>query len=132
MSFDTRYGTPSFRAFLTDCQVRQKKSDQEMAEELGFSRAGVYTLIKTGAMKLPFSKVPLLAKALEQSPSDVLAVMLKDYCPELWEVVNKVWGPMDLSTNEKKLLSAYRTLCQEQDVEPRVLDGKNIIAMIMS
>ena len=130
MSFETSVQIPSLRIYLTESQDRLKKSDQEMAEELGFSRANVYTLIKTGKMKMPFSKVPLLANALDATPSDVLAVILKDYCPELWEAINKVWGPVDLTANEKKLIAAYRTLCRDQEVEPRVMDGKNIIALI--
>jgi predicted DNA-binding transcriptional regulator AlpA len=130
MSFENRFETPSLATFLAEHQDKVKKSDEEMAEALGFSRASVYTLIKEGKMKLPIGKVPLLARALDVPASDVLMVVLTAHEPELMEVIGKTWKPMELSANEKRLLSAYRTLAKGQDVEPLIMDGKNIIALI--
>lgn len=130
MSFENRFETPALATFLVEHQARLEKSDDEMAEALGFSRAGVYTLIKEGKMKMPISKVPLLARALDVNASDVLTVVLTEYEPELMEVVRKSWQSTELTANEKKLLSAYRTLAKGHDVEPLVMDGKNVIALI--
>jgi hypothetical protein len=116
--------------FLTRAQHNGSKSDEDMAEALGFSRANVYRAIKAGKMKMPFEKVPALARTLDVSQSDALEAILRDYSPELLELIQKVWGPVNLTANEKKLLIAYRTLAHGQDVEPLVMDGGNVIALI--
>jgi predicted DNA-binding transcriptional regulator AlpA len=130
MSFENRFETPALATFLVEHQARLEKSDEDMAEALGFSRASIYTLIKEGKMKLPISKVPLLARALDVPASDVLTVVLTEYEPESMEVIRKTWKPIQLTANEKKLVTAYRSLAGDQDVEPVVMDGKNIIALI--
>jgi hypothetical protein len=38
-------------------------SDQELCTAIGFDREVVWTMIKTGAMKLPLNRVPAIAKA---------------------------------------------------------------------
>lgn len=116
--------------FLTQAQESMNLSDEQMAQELGFSRPSVYTLCKGGKMKMPMSKVPLLAKVLKVPASDVLTVMLTEYDPELLAVINKSWGSMALTAGEKKVLSAYRSLAKGHDVEPLIMDGKNIVALI--
>jgi hypothetical protein len=130
MSLENRFETPSLGTFLVEHQDKARKSDEEMAEALGFSRASVYTLIKQGKMKLPIGKVPLLAGALDVTASDTLTVILTEYDPELMAVIRKAWGPTELTANEKNLVTAYRTLAKGQDVEPLIMDGKNVIALI--
>jgi predicted DNA-binding transcriptional regulator AlpA len=130
MSFETVTQHANVVAFISQGQDAIKKSDEEMAQALGFSRTNIYTGIKQGLMKMPIGKVPLLARALDVPASEVLEVLLRDYMPEMLEVVRKVWGPLDLTTNEKKLIEAYRTLAQGHDVEPVVMDGRNLIALI--
>ena len=121
MSFDPVTRQSPLATFLVKAQEAVKKTDQEMTEALGFSRTNAYTAILQGMMKMPVGKIPLLARALDVPASEVLEVLLRDYSPELLEVVRKVWGPLDLTTNEKKLIEAYRTLAQGHDVEPVVM-----------
>lgn len=117
--------------FLNRQQNAKSLSDEQMAEALGFSRATIYTMIKSGAAKMPVGKIPSLAKVLEVSPAEVLEVVLRDAFPELLDVIRKVWGPTNLSDGEKKLLLAYRALVNEhEDVEPLILDGRSVIALI--
>ena len=97
MSFDTITRQSPLAAFLVKAQEAAKKTDQEMTEALGFSRTNVYTAILQGMMKMPVGKIPLLARALDVPASEVLEVLLRDYPPELLEVVRKVWGPLDLT-----------------------------------
>jgi predicted DNA-binding transcriptional regulator AlpA len=130
MSFEDCLVIPTLATFLTEHQNRLTKSDEQMAEALGFSRASIYTLIKEGKMKMPTSKVPLIARALDVPAQDVLTVLLTEYDPELLAVINKAWGPTQLTAGEKKLLSAYRTLAKGHDVEPLIMDGRNIVALI--
>lgn len=117
--------------FLTQAQEAKNLSDEQMAQALGFSRATVYTFIKNGTMKMPVGKVPVLARILGVSASEVLEVVLRDQGPELLDVIKKTWGPLNLSDGEKKLLVAYRALVNEhEDVEPLILDGRSVIALI--
>jgi hypothetical protein len=129
MFFSDQY-KPSFSTLLADAQGACGKSDEQIAIELGFSRASVFTAIKSGAMKFPVGKLTLLASALNASPSQLLESLLRDTSPELLETVRKIWGPTGLTRTEQKVLEAYRTLSGGRDVEPIIMDGKQILALI--
>jgi hypothetical protein len=132
METEIRNPHDGFTSFIDEAQSKIGMSDQELSEALGFSRTSVLTLIKTGKMKMPVGKVPLIAAALEVPASDVLAELLKAYYSgELLEVMRKVWGQLDLSPNEKKLLASYRAVTERDNSEPRVIEGKNIVAVLM-
>jgi hypothetical protein len=118
--------------FIDQAQSKVGMSDKDLAEALGFSRTSILTMVKSGGMKMPIGKVPLLATALEVPASDVLAAMLDDYFSgEVMQVMRKTWGMLDLTQNEKKLITSYRALTEGDNSEPRVLEGKNIIAVLM-
>ena len=118
-------------AFIDQAQDKVGMSDKDLAEALGFSRTDILTHIKSGAMKMPVGKVPLIATTLEVSASDVLTVLLEDYYSgELLQVMRKTWGVLNLSPDERKLIATYRAF-EGEGSEPRVVDGKNIIAVVM-
>jgi hypothetical protein len=121
-----------FGTFLDQAQRAAGKTDAELAQALDFARVNVWHAIKGGTIKLPVGKVTLLARALNLPASKVLSALLKDTSPELADLVATIWAPQDLSAHEKKLLAAYRHLVagREDEVEPLVLDGQNIIAIV--
>lgn len=121
---------PTFLALLGDAQAACGKSDEQIALELGFSRGNVISAIKCGLAKFPVGKIMLLARVLDVSPSQLLEAFLREISPELLDAVRKVWGPTDLSSSEQKVLDAYRTLSGGREVEPLIMDGRDVIALI--
>jgi hypothetical protein len=57
--------------------------------------------------------------------------LLEDYYSgELLQVMRKTWGLLDLTPNEKKLLASYRAVTEGANAQPRVLEGKNVVAVL--
>lgn len=128
--FRSKHSNPSFVTLLAEAQAACGKSDEQMAQELGFSRASVYAASKSGTMKMPAGKLSIVARALDASPSEVLESFLRETAPDLLEAVRKVWGPTGLTEGEQKVVEAYRKLTGGRDVEPIIMDGKDIMALI--
>ena len=58
-------------------EMRHKKTQAEIAEEVGFVNPNMVTMLKKGATKLPIDRVPALAKALESDPALLLRLALE-------------------------------------------------------
>lgn len=130
MTFESALSQPVIPTLIAESQELLGKSDQQLAKELGFDHPNIITLIKAGSMKLPMSKVPQLARAIDYAESDLLRTVLIDYAPELMAVIDKVWRPLGLTTNERNLVQSFRDLAKGRDVVPVVMDGQSIIALI--
>jgi hypothetical protein len=46
-------------------QLKGRKSQKDIAVQAGFTNVNVLSMMKSGATKIPFDRVPGLAKALE-------------------------------------------------------------------
>lgn len=71
------------------------KTDQQLAQELGFTHANTFTMVKEGRLKLPFNQIEQLAVAIDCPALVVLKAVLQDYAPELFVLVEKVWAKME-------------------------------------
>jgi len=58
-------------------ELRPKKSQAQIAIEVGFNNPNVLAMIKLGAAKLPIDRVPKLAAALETDPAWLLHLALE-------------------------------------------------------
>ena len=58
-------------------ELKHKKSQAEIAEEVGFVNPNMLTMIKQGATKLPVDRVPALATALDCDPALLLRLALE-------------------------------------------------------
>ena len=89
----------------------------EIARRLGYTRPNVIAMIRTGAMKLPFDKVPALAQVLGLDPLALLRRVMVEYAPEQWATMEKVIGQERLVTrNEAELLRRVRGLLHGDDL----------------
>lgn len=66
------------------------KSQREIAEEVGFLRPNVISMLKTGEMRLPIERVPAFAKATGTDPALLLDTAMNEYMPGTWKAILSV------------------------------------------
>lgn len=82
-------------------ELRPKKSQAEIATEVGFNNVNVLAMIKSGASKLPIDRVLKLAAALETDPAWLLHLALEQ---------------MDGDTTAATLMEIFGTLVSRNEV----------------
>jgi hypothetical protein len=63
------------------------KSQKEIAEEVGYEKPNVITMMKQGHTKIPIVKVGAFARALEVDPAYLLRLVCMEYMPETWAAI---------------------------------------------
>lgn len=63
------------------------KPQKEIAEEIGFEKPNMITMIKQGRSKLPLGKIGPMANALEICPVQLLKMCFYEYFPETWKAI---------------------------------------------
>lgn len=119
-------------ALINRCQTELGKSDEEVAQEVGFDRVATFIMIKTGTIKLPVQKVALLASALSIEPAHLLRQLLAEAMPDVLAAVDSLLCPMSLTQNEVKLIQTFRHLANGKDVTPVVVDGNAVVALMVA
>lgn len=94
------------------------KSQKEIAEELSYEKPNIITMFKQGKTKVPLNKVSQFAKALGVDPVHFLRIVLLEYSPETWEVLEQILGRSMISESEMSLLAIIRDASQGRDVSP--------------
>lgn len=117
-------------AQLEAAQATQELTDQQLSDALGFERQIALTLIKTGTMKMPLTKIPALAKALKLDAVDLMRTALHESSPELSEAIAEVFDPMRLTATEVNLINHLRRLSGDQPGAPIVFEGRGVIALV--
>ena len=105
-------------------------SDQDLCEAVGFERTIMLTLIKAGTMRLPLTRVPAFAAALEIDPTELFRSALRESDPALAQVIEQVFNPLHLTSTELNLITHLRAQYGDRDVAPIVFDGKGVIALV--
>ena len=78
------------------------------------------SLIKSGSIKFPLTKIPALAEVLEMDAAMLLVIAMRETSPDLMELIEEVWGPRDLTPEEGRLVQACRKLADGRKVGPIV------------
>jgi transcriptional regulator with XRE-family HTH domain len=73
-------------------KLAPRKTQKELAREMGFLRPGMLSMIKTGAARIPFAKLPNVAEALGIDPALLIRTHLCETWPEFEDVVHEVFG----------------------------------------
>lgn len=84
------------------------KKQFEIAEQAGFPKPNIITMIKQGKTKLPLEKIGRFAKALEVDPIHLFKLCLSEYMPETWAEIQRLFGQPVLSQNEIELIETIR------------------------
>ena len=69
-----------------------RRTQKELAREMGFPKPGMLSMIKTGAARIPFTKLPSVAAALGIDPALLVRTYLCETWPEFEDVVHEVFG----------------------------------------
>jgi transcriptional regulator with XRE-family HTH domain len=87
------------------------KSQKAIAAACGYQNPNIITMFKKGRTKLPFQKVPSMARALNADPRHLLRLTMLEYLPEIWEVIEHVMGEeVSITLDEVELLKFIRAL----------------------
>lgn len=97
-------------------ELRPRKTQVEIAAEVGFPSRNMLAMIKAGASKLPLDRVPALAKALECDPARLfmLAVEQQDQDSALAVVIKEIFGTA-VTRNEVAWLEELRLASDHTD-----------------
>lgn len=83
------------------------KTQKEIADEAGFNKPNVLSMMKQGITKVPIYAVPAIAKACGVDPVHFISLAMSEYQPEIWEVLRKQKGEF-LTDDERANLEEYR------------------------
>lgn len=63
---------------MTDLEI----SDQELADELGYSSPNIIKMFREGKVRLPLAQLPKLARAVSANPDWVMEQAVREYFPD--------------------------------------------------
>ncbi|KAA9010039.1 helix-turn-helix domain-containing protein [Histidinibacterium aquaticum] len=74
---------------IADAIEASGKTQREIATEMGFERANVISMMKSGDMRIPLERIPAFAAATGVDSESLLKSAMLEYMPETWNVVAK-------------------------------------------
>lgn len=96
-------------ARLEDLSFR--KTQREIADEVGFPNRNMLSLIKSGQSKLSLDRVPLMAKALELDLESVMLPALRQYYSEdVISTLRETFGSTETHTEHEILAIARKNM----------------------
>lgn len=96
-------------------QLKGRKSQKDIAVQAGFINVNVLSMMKSGATKVPFDRVPGLARALECDPARLFLLALEQYFESSALVaIKQIFGTV-VSENEISWIEALRKASDNTD-----------------
>ena len=79
--------------FLSASSRKCGKSAVDIAQEAGYGKPNIISMLRTGVTKLPLDRVPAMAKALNADPVTLMRLCMEEYMPEVYEILQdmKMW-----------------------------------------
>jgi hypothetical protein len=93
----------SVAEFLRQQLALSPKTQKEIALELGYkpNQPQIISMMKEGVVKLPVNKVAPMAKALGIDPLPLLTIVLNEYMPDAWEIIQEAAAKAGALTDEE-------------------------------
>ena len=85
------------------------KAQTQVAEEVGFDKPNVITMIKQGKTKVPLNKIGSMAKALEVDPVFFFKLVMTEYMPDLMDVIASITNQPIITNNELEFIQVIRS-----------------------
>lgn len=102
--------TKSVAEYVTNQINACGKSQIQIAEEVGFEKPNVITMIKQGKTKVPVSKIGSMANALEVDPIFFLKLCMQEYMPDFLDTIVSITEQPIITANELELIKAVRAI----------------------
>ncbi|PWE28375.1 hypothetical protein DDZ14_19110 [Maritimibacter sp. 55A14] len=83
------------------------KSQREIAQEAGFEKQNVISMMKNAEMKIPIDRIPALAEACDTDPLPILRSAMEEYHGAAWKVLVDAFGE-PLKQEERDVLDLFR------------------------
>ena len=93
------------------------KKQTQIAEECGFDKPNVITMIKQGKTKLPIGKIGRMAKALGVDPVFLMKMVLAEYNPDMLEAITTILTQPVMTHNELEIIQVIR---RAKVLDPRI------------
>ena len=95
-------------------------TQRQIAIDCGYegSRSNIISMFKQGLTRLPINKVGPMAKSLGIDPVYLLRMVLSEYSPETWDVLEDLIGNDLLADGEKKVIKLLRESSRGIDLYP--------------
>ena len=121
---ERQYG--EFGRYITPYIDNSGKMLREIANDIGYKKHNMISLIKTGEAKLPLNKVPLLAQSLNINPINLLENYLRiempelhalfsTYYPELFEKANSEILPPGINNHQAQIIKNLSAVIGSDD-----------------
>lgn len=123
-------GQISVADYLSQQILLSGKAQKEIAEELNYPKPNIITMFKQGKTKVPLNKVSAFAKALGVDPIHLLRIVMIEYSPSTWEVLESIIGNAMMSDNEMKVLTIIREHANGLDIAPETETEKQELARL--
>lgn len=83
------------------------RTQREIAEEIGYQKSNIISMMRAGQTKVPIEKIPPMAKALGVDPVLFVRIALQEYLPAVWETMTTTFGE-SLTEQERRFLEILR------------------------
>lgn len=114
MSKTTKKGDIAVATYLSFQLDSCKKTQREIAHEIGYSNANVITMFKQGLTKIPIPVAPKLAVAVGIDPGHFLKMVINEYMPDLLESIEQHVGGL-CTKNELAMVNVIRHATKDRD-----------------
>jgi transcriptional regulator with XRE-family HTH domain len=97
-----------------EIQAKAGKTAREIASEMGYEKANMISMFKTGDVKVPLDKVPALAKALNVDVAFLFRLALQQYWKNENKVIASIFGGV-FTDNEREIIDYIRSSSRNSD-----------------
>ena len=119
----TKKSEKSVAEYLAFHLDNSKRTQREIAQELGYANSNVVTMFKQGLTKIPVAVAPKMAIAIGVDPGQFLKMVLNEYMPELLPEIEKHIGGL-CSQAELELVKVIREATKGTDPKADESDKK--------
>lgn len=116
-------------AFLHIKLDESRKKQREIAKEIGYDNPNILSMMKHGDAKVPFDKVPALAKALDVDAGHLMRLAIEQYWPGLKDVIKGIFGNV-VSENEVALVQGLRAAFRDLDPSFTSTEIEAVVAVL--
>lgn len=100
-------------SFLSSLIENCGKSRKEIANESGFGKPNIISMLKTGDTKLPLARLGSFSKSVNTDPVHLLKMCLHEYYPDVWDAIT-CYLDASLTSDELRMIKVLRSLNAEE------------------